>query len=1048
MSLTQSSCEQRSSGRNRKSSSSMLDDFDKASIVAHADDNEYISPATPEPQPETEFAHLTETKRKIHDAIAALNDDSYDKRIARLLPQYEGAIREEFEIAQYSPQRCRKLARILTGLTDVIHTIFRSVRQENAYRQRMCNIVAFYISCELCSAQEPVEKEEFIINRISSCLKFFVEYGNGGVGVHKEHVLRTLLAAPKLFNRASILSVLYSRLFSHWSMPSIMIQAELPDKLYIEYILIFYYWQRLEPDEAVKEKIVEFAEKFMRPSKTLATRSKYAEYLPKYSARGTATRSILNHLRQNSCTSLHMAIKVENRPPQSSEVVISSDDEDSCPLWSSVRSRTPTPSSSQLHPAFLQNLCKNARQLEPCERASALFSGIDNTIEIVDLRDSDDEVEMFSLDFNVPANVDGNNSNSNDSASQSIAEDYSVPVTRIYPTNLRTYERGPSATAISVSVPPTTYIVPRIVNSYSCRRDSLHLVSTTAPHLVDQSVQTTEDEEELEEQAQEKDALPMCPLCSDNRLPATTTTKTTDLLYSAHRKSHSHFQRSSSASSSEASNNQHQHVHHCHQPSSQNSNSSGNSMQKKQVTFSPQHLGVTFSRASVVSSKNPAIKRYETMAASKVDRIDTLKWMALKEHIQASAKMFAKLNANSNNCDKEKSGSYAAITKLPGNKASPVRSAPRAAQLTSSQLTPTTSNASSCTPTRMRATPRGRGELPTPPASTHSSASPYQILRASTDTLGSIDMEKLEVNARVYSFNRRLFSKAANEHVGFYNQLLSVQRKNLRQRRLANRTKNRNLVDPRQAELVNSARQRCLQLRALNASMRNEAEQLQNNLTAIKNYAMRHAKPIVRLKRCNLNFLARTVENSHRLSTSSMDPVNGSESDKEACGDNQQEQKQQQLDQSQVKQRRRRGHSVWKHIKKKKKIWLQAPDVASDTAPVEVQNPSPKSDRGSMTEPDSKDPDPMPMPASKEPKSQIPEIGMELEIQEDGLETDDSSAVPSPAHNIELVTSNVPVYLLNGESRDVSTPLSSQFSCSGFTEPAAASDSFGLSKKD
>lgn len=44
-----------------------------------------------------------------------------------------------------------------------------------------------------------------------------------------------------------------------------MIQAELPDKLYIEYILIFYYWQRLESDESVKERIVQFAEKFMRP---------------------------------------------------------------------------------------------------------------------------------------------------------------------------------------------------------------------------------------------------------------------------------------------------------------------------------------------------------------------------------------------------------------------------------------------------------------------------------------------------------------------------------------------------------------------------------------------------------------------------------------------------------------------------------------------------------------------------------------------------------------------------------------------------------------
>lgn len=121
------------------------------------------------------------------------------------------AIREEFETAQLSPARCRKLARILISLTDVIHIMARgqAQHQEDGYRQRMCHIMGFYISCELCAAQEPAENEQCVIDRISTCLKLYVEYGEGGAGVHREHVLRTLLAAPKLFNRASILSVLY-----------------------------------------------------------------------------------------------------------------------------------------------------------------------------------------------------------------------------------------------------------------------------------------------------------------------------------------------------------------------------------------------------------------------------------------------------------------------------------------------------------------------------------------------------------------------------------------------------------------------------------------------------------------------------------------------------------------------------------------------------------------------------------------------------------------------------------------------------------------------
>ncbi|XP_039149622.1 uncharacterized protein LOC6738117 isoform X2 [Drosophila simulans] len=799
-------------GNGKRNSGSTLDEFDKVSTLANADDTECVSPdpgrepesnkpdSQTEPEPEPEFGHLNETRRKILDAIAALNDDSFDKRMARLLMQYEGAIREEFERAQYLPLKCRKLARILTGLTDVIHTMVqgRALQRDESYRQRMCNIVGFYISCELCSAQEPVEKEEVIINRINSCLKLYVEYGDGGAGVHREHVLRTLLAAPKLFNRASILSMLYSRLFPHWSVPSVMIQAELPDKLYIEYILIFYYWQRLESDESVKERIVQFAEKFMRPSRSLAIKSVYAHYLPKFTDQNSATRTILNHLRMSSCTSLHVVSKVDNRPPQSNEVVLSSDDEDSCPMWDI--SGTPTSSIYNHPPVFLQNLCQNARQLEPCKRANVLFSGIDNSMEIVELRDSDDDVEMFSVNFNVPANVDGinSNSNSNDSANQTsttiLGDDDSVPVTRIYPSNLRTYER--------TVLPPTTYTVPRIVNSYSCRRDSLHLVSTTAPHLVDQCVQTLDDEEQdlVEE----------------------------DQYSGAH--SHGFFPQSSNASYASG---QRTPLYHCRQTSSQNSNCSESSLLKKQVTFSPRHLGATTPNAKTGASKKPSIKQYKPSSSKATE---SQRWK--EEHRKASAKMFAKLDA------KIKARSEA--------------------ENATSQLTPTTSNASSSTPTKISATPtrirstqRGqRVALPTPPASTHSSSSPCQIRSASTDNHNS--------NADS-DYSRRCFSKTAGDEVSYYNHLLTLQRENIRRRRLDNQKKKKNRKVSQKVQkkddkpnMLKQATKRCRKLRALNAKRKNEVQQLEQDLDTIRKSAP-HKLPIIRLKRCNLKSHKRSL---------------------------------------------------------------------------------------------------------------------------------------------------------------------------------------------
>jgi len=864
---------------------------------------------------------------------------------------------------------------------------------------------------------------------------------------------------------------------------------------------------------------------------------------------------------------LHMEFDYElfyklllNLPPQ---ILSSDDDEGSCPMWDI--SGTPTSSLNNHPPVFLQNLCQNARQLEPCKRANALFSGIDNSIEIVELRDSDDDVEMFSVNFNVPANVDGiiSNSNSNDSANQTsttiLAEDDSVPVTRIYPSNLRTYERA--------VLPPTTYTVPRIVNSYSCRRDSLHLVSTTAPHLVDQCVQTLEDED--------------ADLVMEE-----------DQYSSAH--SQSFFPRRSSAS--EASG-QRTPLYHCRQTSSQNSNCSESSLLKKQVTFSPRHLGATAPNAKVSASKKPSIKQYKSNGmgngswkAGKKELTHILTYAkarcVLAEHLEASAKMFAKLDAR-------------------------MKARNEVLNVAASQLTPTTSNASSSTPTKISATPtrirnKPRGQrvaLPTPPASTHSSSSPCQVQIASTDNQNS--------NSE-WDFGRRCFSKASGDEVSYYNHLLKVQRENIRRRRLNNQKKNPGKVnhqvqkDPDQLKLLKQATKRCRQLRALNAKRRNEVQQLEQDLTIIRKSAP-HRLPLIRLKRFNLRSLVRSQraneapndqgdivreeepplkEMGAPLEERRDDPQNSSEFDekshlepqnqmdenndindpdepngKEGEHDlehqefleeqllqeqhqlemlqRQQEKEEQQvddepgaeelqpleegddhadeesdqteneqlteegqqqtevepeaeeeqslledqdqaeenqhndqhnqqllneqsheevverksLDHQQVreeiepplkykkrKRRRRFKCPRWTHMKnKRKKLWLMTcpiefeADPVLETSPIQPE-PAPDEEPPAIAEP-------IPEPAYEFDQDMVPEVGNELEIAAPILaaEDEDSTAMLSPSHNLELVTINVPVYLLNGESRDVSTPLSSSsFGASG-SEPYATS---------
>lgn len=115
----------------------------------------------------------------------------------------------------------------------------------------------------------------------------------------------------------------YSRLFPQWSATyGVFTQVELPDKIYIEYIIIFYCWQRLERNEAIRQRILEFAGKFMRPSSTLPFNTAYMNYLPDYNAPRTATRCILDQLNlQQSCTGLRAASRLDNRLSQTNEFV-------------------------------------------------------------------------------------------------------------------------------------------------------------------------------------------------------------------------------------------------------------------------------------------------------------------------------------------------------------------------------------------------------------------------------------------------------------------------------------------------------------------------------------------------------------------------------------------------------------------------------------------------------------------------------------------------------------------------------------------------------
>ncbi|EDV97471.1 uncharacterized protein LOC6558736 [Drosophila grimshawi] len=1046
------------------------------------------SDATPA-QPE--FVHLTETRRYIYRVIAAVDDESFSRLINRLLRQFEGAIREELESTQNSPLLCRKLARSIIGLTHLIHTLLVRRAPESSscpsICERWCFIVANYIACELCAAQDRVENEQSIIERISSMLSLYIERSDVGSAVYKKNTLCTLIAVPKLFGQANIITVFYSRLFPQWSTAfSELSQAELPDKIYIEYIIIFYYWQRLERNGATKQRIFEFAIKFMRPRSTLPYNPAYIEHLPKYSDASTATRCILEYLSvKQCCRGLHSASRLDNRSLQPNELIVDSDEEDAASetslLLVSVLISTQQQQQQSVPPPvpdppdFLKRLCCNARRLEPEKRAAALHRGFDSTSEVVNLCQSDEEEEMFSLDFSVPANVDSDVGAEGD-------DDY-VPTTRIYPSNLRTYQRVTSS-ATTIASPASDvaiYTIPRIVNSYSFRRDSLHIVSTTQvlPYHVDQCVQTAEEveeEEEQEEQQQQQqqreqeqqqqmlsfdnnDAISSCMPYSETR-PSDSTTAT-ELIYED-----SFTSRQSSQDSTQIELNDN-HLH-CHQPSSRNSHSSDASLQKKQVTFSAQHLPASSRSQSkqCITSMKPSIKRYKnannTSPSSSMDYIESLKLMGRKEHLLAGQRMFSKLESK-NICDKgtinsmSSSGRHARKAPLKKQTCSTItiaRPTPKLTFTTMStsprtpiptiQCTPTTSNASSGTPTPQLNRIQARGpqrSLPTPPASTHSSIDTCLRHPKSSEHLQhSADFQQVQALGRKYKFSRRKFTDSSPENVEFYNSLLKLQRSKLLAKRQSNAK-----VPPPKSELKLKK-----QLIAANIKVREDIERLEGEVELIKRHAVQTradmiaamSKVVVRLKRCHIEDFAMprssVEEDRNEVTTQLIRP-------------------------KKAKVTRRRRHKPWtrkKHMNKETQLALVAtsmsasatataisPVPAAELAPIPVPAtvsaavPATVSATVPAKVPDPvpdliPNPAPVPVPAPESASATSPAeldcIAAYVTLANNGecCTDDDTMAGPCSvvaAHEIVVASSNVPVYLLNGESRDVMTPVPASF---------------------
>lgn len=74
-------------------------------------------------------------------------------------------------------------------------------------------------------------------------------------------------------------------------------QKELPDKVFVQYIIILHIWKEMLRDPLEQVELINRAQHFMCPTKTLHANPMYANHLPTIHTRKHAVKDILNSLK-------------------------------------------------------------------------------------------------------------------------------------------------------------------------------------------------------------------------------------------------------------------------------------------------------------------------------------------------------------------------------------------------------------------------------------------------------------------------------------------------------------------------------------------------------------------------------------------------------------------------------------------------------------------------------------------------------------------------------------------------------------------------------
>ncbi|XP_054734787.1 uncharacterized protein LOC129242254 [Anastrepha obliqua] len=261
------------------------------------------APKEPEEYIDALFPHIREAHNQIRGALlhAPLTDVKDNvllkRKILDVIRLYVSGCKNEFERVGASVILCRRLKRNIFRLLDLFHEIFSSSREDPVYLYHISQLIAVYNSLEIRLSFNLTKLQKCaLIHRISHVIHKHLMVKDELLA--KGNILRMFLHMPDMYSARFIMEPLFNTFLVEIPTTSNnCCQRELPDKAFVQYIIVLHLWKEMLRDPLEQVELINRAQHFMCPTKTLHTNPLYANHLPTIHTRKNAVKDILNSLK-------------------------------------------------------------------------------------------------------------------------------------------------------------------------------------------------------------------------------------------------------------------------------------------------------------------------------------------------------------------------------------------------------------------------------------------------------------------------------------------------------------------------------------------------------------------------------------------------------------------------------------------------------------------------------------------------------------------------------------------------------------------------------